>query len=177
MDQDVQQQQQKQNGARWFEPDTKKSSYKTDDHIISWIQENYTPNTEVAIGTDSQINTKHLVRYVTVVCFYNKGHGGRYFYSIEHEKRKPLPKNLRGQQEFQRMTDEVEKSLRVANLVFEKTGIVPCVHLDISPKELHNFTSTMADYLKSYVISYGFNCCLKPESWAANSVANHHSRI
>ena len=48
------------------------------------------------------------------------------------------------------------------------------LHLDVSPFGTNNGTSRLFEMLKGYVQGYGFECRLKPNVWASQSVADRH---
>ena len=126
---------------------------------------------EVGIGTDSQIIGKNF-RFVTVICIYRKGKGGFYFYKPESMPREKY--NLKNQK--LRMFDEVARSIDLSLKLQESTGIVPIIHVDASPVGNGQFTSGFSDQLKGYIQSCGFDAMLKPESYVANCIADHHSK-
>jgi predicted RNase H-related nuclease YkuK (DUF458 family) len=51
-----------------------------------------------------------------------------------------------------------------------------CVHLDMGTDPEKNATSTVVDGLCGYVIGSGFDCEVKPNSWASSSVADRLSK-
>lgn len=129
-------------------------------------------NCEIAVGTDSQYRGKYLF-YITVICLWDRGHGGTYYYKSEYIKRQsygfnPSQKN--------RMFDEVTRTLEVANMIFEQTGMKPICHIDASLPIKKEFTSSFSEQLKGYVISSGYDCVLKPGSYAANCIADRHTK-
>ena len=50
------------------------------------------------------------------------------------------------------------------------------LHLDVSPFNIKNGTSPFSDMLKGYVQGYGFQCKIKPDAWASQSIADRHSK-
>ena len=50
------------------------------------------------------------------------------------------------------------------------------VHVDVSPFNAKQGTSKFSDMLKGYVNGYGFDCKIKPNAWASQSVADKHSK-
>jgi len=126
---------------------------------------------EISIGTDSQPIGEAFC-FVTAVCLYRKGKGGAYYY--KRELVRPRPHILKNQK--LRMLDEVYKSIEIALALREATGVAAMVHIDASPPSGSTFTSKFADQLRGYVISSGLECVLKPSSYAANSVADRHTK-
>jgi len=49
------------------------------------------------------------------------------------------------------------------------------IHLDVNSKK-GNVSYTLADQLSGYAKSAGFECKVKPDSWAASGVADCHTR-
>lgn len=127
-------------------------------------------NVVVFVGTDSQTHGR-FYNYITVVGLYTPGKGGTYYFTGELEERK----KFKGAQKL-RMFEEVTKSLAVATLLQDKLGILPEVHLDVSPPHKKEFTSSLAEQLSGYVLSSGFEPKLKPDSWAASAIADRHAR-
>ena len=50
------------------------------------------------------------------------------------------------------------------------------LHIDVSPFYMKNGTSKFSDMLRGYVAGAGFECRVKPEAWASQSVADKHSK-
>lgn len=141
----------------------------TESEVFEWVKDNLKSTTTLSVGTDShKIKTK--VKFVTVVCLHNQGAGGNYRYTESFESKEACPSNKL------RIFSEVEKSIRVAEKVYEVTGTIPVIHADVSPGHLHEFTSKFSDQVRKYVNAAGFECILKPMSFAANSVADKHSK-
>jgi len=126
---------------------------------------------EVAIGTDSQIRGK-LFRFITVLCIWKKGKGGVYFYKTEYAPRSAFPIS----NQKMRMFDEVGKTIELAIKIQEKTGFKPIVHVDASIPHKKEFTSSFSEQLRGYVVSCGYECVLKPESYVANCIADRHTK-
>ena len=124
---------------------------------------------DLIVGTDSHIKGQ-IFRFPTVVCLHSHRMGGLYYYTVTNE-----PRSLfKGNQQF-RMFTEVEKSIEIGNLIEEKTGRKPIIHIDASKKGTGHFTSAFSDGLKGYAIGSGFEACLKPESFVANAISDRHS--
>lgn len=126
---------------------------------------------QISIGTDSQPLGEAFC-FVSAVCLYRKGRGGTYYY--KREVVRPRPHLLKNQK--LRMLDEVYKSIEIALALREATGVAAAIHIDASPPSGSAFTSKFADQLRGYVISSGLECALKPLSYAANAVADRHTK-
>ena len=157
---------------RWL--DSEENSYSEAD-TLKWLAEKLrigkgeqTP--ELIIGTDSQSHGIQ-VRFITVVCVYAPGKGGDYRFVRQYQPRQ----QFRGKQQT-RMFEEVNISLDLAQLLFEEIGAIPEIHIDASPKENGEFTSSFSDALSGMVRSYGFDAKLKPNAHVASSIADRHSK-
>ena len=87
-------------------------------------------------------------------------------------------KRLRSLQSlYNRILQEAERSIDIALKI---TEIFPDlnleVHLDISAENKNEKTSPMTKMLMGYTIGSGFKCKIKPDSFAASSVADKHSK-
>jgi len=131
----------------------------------------YNKECEIAVGTDSQYRGKYLF-YITVVALWERGKGGTYYYKSEYVRRQ----HFGSSNQKMRMFDEVARTLEVANMIMEQTGIKPICHVDASLPVKKEFTSSFSEQLKGYVISSGYDCVLKPESYAANCIADRHTK-
>jgi hypothetical protein len=107
--------------------------------------------------------------YVSCVVLHKKGKGGRFFV---HKELEETPKSLR-----QRLTNEVWRSIELS---FVLSGLLPknaelVVDLDLNKNPKHK----SADYvheLVGMVTGQGFKCRIKPDAWAAMSVADRYSK-
>ena len=76
-----------------------------------------------------------------------------------------------------RMIKEAEKTINLANHIVE---LIPTakleLHLDISPQENNEGTSHLAKMLVGYVRGSGYECRIKPDAFAAASIADKHSK-
>ncbi len=126
----------------------------------------------VTIGTDS-FTHKRWCTFATAACTHSPGAGnGRYFFYKERTKKS----NFRDL--FSRISEEVSRSLNLAQ-VFVVAGIKPKnikIHIDVSPTESNTKTSNFAEALRGYVKGCGFECEIKPNAWAASTVADRHSK-
>ena len=125
----------------------------------------------ISVGTDSQVIGKTF-RFISVLCIYNPGKGGFYYYLQKYCDRD----NYRLHNQKMRMFDEVAKSIELAVLLRDETGVLPEVHIDASPEKYEEFTSSFSEQLKGYVLGMGFTPVLKPESFAASTIADKHTK-
>jgi uncharacterized protein len=126
----------------------------------------------IAVGTDSQIIGSRFC-FVSVISVHKKGKGGTYYF--KQELSSPSKHMISNQK--MRMFEEVTKSLEIAMAMRELKGIEPQIHIDASPEaNTKSFTSKFSEQLKGYVVSSGFQCLLKPDSYAANAIADKHTK-
>lgn len=157
----------------WKIPEEKGKKYTDDDvctHITTAMRDR-DHEYEIAIGTDSQVRGK-LFRFITVVCIWKKGKGGMYYYRTEYTPRSQFPVS----NQKMRMFDEVAKTIELATKIEEKTSFRPIIHVDASIPNKKEFTSSFSEQLKGYVVSCGYECVLKPESYVANCIADRHTK-
>ena len=126
----------------------------------------------VFIGADSQLHSSRRI-FTRVICLYNEERkkGGRYYYQ-RISLSGPEFNNLMTQ-----LSEETDKALELAMSIQEYNPHVKIeIHLDCSPAESGHQSSRYADMLQGWVTSLGFDCKIKPDGWAACSVADRHSK-
>ena len=140
--------------------------------IIEQIKIHCKYNGTVYIGTDSFF-IKNKCIFSTAICLYGADNqkGGRYFYTKTSLNKKKFPElSLR-------MIKEAENTINLANHIVE---LIPSakleLHLDISPQEKNEGTSHLANMLVGYVKGSGYECRIKPDAFAAASIADKHSK-
>ena len=144
--------------------------------IIKYIQSEvyYHPEYQykISIGTDS-MTTRDTV-FVLVIVLYKVGRGGVYFYKKFHHDRIP---NLRT-----KLYDETQLSLSAADIVIEDIFEVDeklynkinfSIHLDIGE---NGPTKDLIRELEGWVTAMGYDYEIKPDSYAASTIANMHSK-
>jgi len=118
------------------------------------------------IGTDSQnYSKKQMCSFTTVLIAYTMRKGGRI---ITHKHKVPYMDSLR-----QRLLMEAMLSLEVAWYLDQnvpKESIVG-IHLDVN-RSLKYKSGRYKDELVGLVMAQGFNCLIKPDAWAASTVAD-----
>ncbi|MBT6231794.1 MAG: hypothetical protein HOI51_00285 [Nitrosomonadales bacterium] len=127
---------------------------------------------KVFIGSDS-FTTKNKVNFASAICLYGGQAPSRYFFAREY-----LP-----QDNFNalvtRITEEVRRSVELAEHIMTNHDVNSDnieLHIDVSPFHMKNGTSKYCDMLKGYVTGAGFECRVKPQAWASQSVADKHSK-
>ncbi len=127
-------------------------------YVSAWLKEH--PKGKVFIGSDSQVRGD-LVKYSTVVCLWDVGHGVWEAYSTV---KIPRPNDR-----FTRLWNEVQRSVEVAELLRDIAQVT--VHMDFNSNP--KFPSyKLYDAGMGLVKAMGFEAAGKPYSWAASTGAN-----
>jgi predicted RNase H-related nuclease YkuK (DUF458 family) len=117
-------------------------------------------DTQIAIGSDSQVLPSHI-SFVTTICIHHPGRGGKFFYIKDRVSSKMFPTM------HLRIMNEVFLSIEAAN---DLRGIISKkaeVHIDIGAEDRGSRTSKYSKQFAGIVTSSGFECKIKPESWAS----------
>lgn len=123
---------------------------------------------EIHIGSDSQPYYSYVV-FATTICLYLPGRGATYYVSREKSKSKAF-KNL-----GLRLQHESELAIFVANKIRDALSLEKItIHADISPNPV-NKSFKYVKPIQSFIQSMGFECIIKPDSWAA-WVADKHAK-
>lgn len=128
----------------------------------------------VVIGTDSQ-NFDHtkIVNVIAVTC---EGHGGIFFYSITHEN---LIRDVRT-----KLHTETNQSLEIAmsltHIMEEQykklyDNILFSIHIDAGKSDKGK-TKELIPELVGWIRACGYDCEIKPDSYAASSIADKISK-
>jgi len=125
---------------------------------------------ELHVGTDSDPNGKKYA-IATGIALRNPGHGAIYFWS-----RSFLNSKSAGNLGF-RLEREVADSIIVAESLKKllNAQIKIVIHVDCSVK-LHHASGKYAKKLTSYAAGMGYQVKIKPDSWAASSLADKHAK-
>ena len=140
--------------------------------IILQIKEHSKQNGTVYIGTDSFFIKDNCI-FSTAICLYGADNqqGGKYFYTKSKLSKKQFPELSI------RMIKEAEKTINLANDIIKFVPNAKLeLHLDISPQENNEGTSHLANMLIGYVKGSGYECRVKPDAFAAASIADRHSK-
>tara|TARA_B100001094_G_C18111163_1_gene761260 strand:+ start:518 stop:1000 length:483 start_codon:yes stop_codon:yes gene_type:complete len=140
--------------------------------IVAIIEEYVSLGSNIFIGSDS-FTSGGKVCFASTICLHGGTKGGRYFFYKENEDSKKYMTLV------QRITEETRRAIELAELLFITHNFDPEimeVHIDVSPFYTKNGTSKFSDMLKGYVSGYGFDCKIKPNAWASQSVADKHSK-
>lgn len=132
---------------------------------------------EITVGTDSQ--SGHKTKMVEVIVARRMGSGGIFFYRTSYVDR---INNLR-----QKIQEETQRSLALADSLLEA---IECQLIDIG-MNLNNLsinfkihcdvgqegeTNALIKEIVGWVHSMGYECCIKPTSYAASTIANKYSK-
>ena len=153
----------------WFTGTGERYSFE---EVLEIIENHNNNNGSVSVGTDSFIKQEDCV-FSTAICLYGADEqvGGRYFVKRLVFKRKEYDTLL------QRILAEVQKSVELGVKLLEFNPVLDIeIHLDISDSSKGQGTSRFADMLIGYAKGAGFNYKVKPDSFAATSVADKHSK-
>ena len=139
------------------------------DDVVSFVREDEASRYSVVVGTDSEQHTDRA-DFVSVVTVHRLGKHGRYFW-----KRMPP---IKAYDHHDRMLKEASFSLDLAQRVVAALRARISenlynfeIHLDIG----HNGpTKTMISEIVGMITGNGFVARIKPESYAANKVADRH---
>lgn len=153
---------------RWY---TGNGNPTTLDAIHNAIKNHSKTNGKVYIGSDSFVHKKNCI-LSSVICLYNEEQrtGGIYFYSKENLPRKDFPTLT------QRLIHEATNSIELGMGISESIPNVRLeLHLDVN-SDRKAASNKLADSLSGYVKASGFDCKIKPEAWAASTIADKHSK-
>lgn len=131
---------------------------------------------EIAIGSDSH-NT-HETKMVTVIVIYAEGKGGISFNYVE---KLPYIHSIR-----EKLEQETSRSLIAATSLIEilendnkylelYSNCPISIHVDAGNSQ-RGKTKDFIKFVTGWVTSTGFNCIIKPDSYAASSVADKISK-
>src|SRR3989344_7163499 len=173
----------KKEDTKELEPETKKFSSPTKgsldlkeviDEISKFINENSESSYRVVIGSDSQARHSHNapeIDFVSAIVVHRIGHGGRYFYKKEKQKKKYVLRDkiytetLMSLQLAEEVVPELRKAIPASTYDLE-------IHIDVGPL---GPTRDMIKEVVGMVNGNGFKAKTKPDSWGASSVADKHT--
>ena len=141
--------------------------------IAEFILKDVHAEYEITVGTDSQSHKD--TKMVEVIAVHRVGNGGLFFYNTEYIKRIPDLK--------QKIEAETYRSLEAANgilsgleeILFDQEVLLDDINLSF---QIHcdigicGKTNMLIKEITSWVQSYGYLCCIKPDSYAASGIAN-----
>ena len=140
--------------------------------ILTDISETNIDNLKFIVGADSQW-AKGKVTYTVVIVMLLDGKGARGYY-----KKQITDRNTYVSMQ-QRLFTETYQAVEVAkwlNPILEQIGYeIKEVHTDLNPSPNHA-SYEMVQHCLGYIKGMGFEGKLKPDSWAANSVADYRTK-
>ena len=139
--------------------------------VLQYISDSPEDHYMLTLGTDSQSHDK--TKIVMVIAVHRIAKGGIFFYDI---KKIPLIRNIR-----QKIIYETQMSLQLADellQILEHMGIGEYIvdyqiHCDIG---VSGKTSQLIPEITAWVKGCGYNCQIKPNSYAASAIANKFSK-
>jgi len=141
--------------------------------IIEAVEKHYFNNGTVYIGSDSQPHKGGCVLSSAIVLHgADEQKGGIYFVTREKILSKEMTVLVT------RILAETERTIRIAHDIAHLFPDIKMeVHVDVSNTDRQNATSNLASMIVGYVTGNGFDCKVKPEAFAAASVADKHSKM
>tara|TARA_R100001594_G_scaffold146677_1_gene198408 strand:- start:11 stop:481 length:471 start_codon:yes stop_codon:yes gene_type:complete len=140
--------------------------------VVADIKNHANINGKVYIGTDSQVIKEQCI-FSTAICLHGADNqeGGKYYIRKIKFNASKFPSLL------SRISSEVEKSIAIAMKVLKDIPKVNIeLHLDVSPSEKKEKSSKFADMLIGYAKGVGFECKVKPDAFAATTIADKHTK-
>lgn len=141
------------------------------DEITQIIRDHVNLGGRIFIGCDSNV-VGTCCTYATAIVLYNENErrGGRYFFN-RNRTQIALRSSLRT-----RLMTEADMSILLGIELQEEFPEARIeIHLDVSQRK-ENLSNGVADQVAGYAKAAGFECKLKPESWASSCVADEHTR-
>ena len=130
------------------------------DDFKSEIESDKNVEIKLAVGSDSQVLLSHI-SFVTTICIHYPGRGGKFFYIKERQNKKAFPTM------HLRLMNEVFLSLEAANDLNKIISQKAEIHIDIGGEDKSSKTAKFSKQFIGMVSSSGFQCKIKPESWAS----------
>ena len=144
----------------------------TMESVLVELRAHVAANGRIYIGTDSYID-KSRCAFATAICLHGADgqSGGKYFFRKVYLNRQNFPSLV------QRILREVQDSIEIALTISEKLPTAKIeLHLDVSPSNKENGTSKISEMVTGYAKPSGFDCNIKPDASAPQSVADKHSK-
>lgn len=145
--------------------------------IAAYISEKPSADYEITVGTDSQNHS--MTKMVEVIAIHRVGDGGIFFYfseyvpKIQSLKAKITAETARSLENAYGLTDDVGLYLLEKDIDIDKLNINFQVHCDIG---YYGKTRELIAEITAWVESCGYECHIKPESYAASGIANMISK-
>ena len=154
---------------RWFNGSNKYVSFED---IAVDIQNHSKNGGTVYIGTDSQIIRNQCIFSTAIVLHGANDQVGGNFYIRRQKFGSKIYSTL-----LERIYSEVESSVQIAMKIIKNCPKVDIeLHLDISGSDKGEKTSKFADMLMGYAKGVGFECKIKPDAFAASTIADKYNK-
>ena len=146
--------------------------------IANYIAENPAYEYELTVGTDSQTFADHT-KIVEVIAVHRIGNGGIYFYHVDYVEKfrslrdKIYDETTRSLENAKDLMLDVGIKLEDAGLDIDDVNIHFQIHCDIGTS---GKTRELIKEIVGWVTSEGYECCIKPDSYTANAIADKHSK-
>jgi hypothetical protein len=137
--------------------------------LIAYMRERPLSPYRITIGTDSQLLHNGVADFVSAIVIHRVGNGGRYFFRRFHGKNFFTLRD--------RIIHEVLTSLELGTQILELLREHPRlqfefeIHADVGE---HGPTKAMLQEVIGMIRAYNFEAKVKPESYAASSIADRH---
>ena len=153
---------------RWFSGDYKETSLE---EIFVDIRNHSKNKGKIYIGSDSYVQKQNCIFCCAIVLHGAEGQsGGRYYYHrfLTHKNNFPSMTT--------RITHEVQKSIEIGMEVGQECPNVKVeLHLDIN-NDKRMSSQKMVESMTGWVKGLGFDCKIKPDSWASSKIADIHTK-
>jgi predicted RNase H-related nuclease YkuK (DUF458 family) len=155
--------------TRWFTGSGNEVEFE---EILKQIREHAKNGGIVYLGTDSFLNKDRCTFSTALVLHGASGQsGGKYFINRNNSHKGPYNVLVA------RITEETNRSVQLG---LKLMGLCPNIkieiHLDVSASDKKAGTSHLSDMLVGYAKGAGFETKIKPDAFAAASIADKHSK-
>lgn len=146
--------------------------------IANYLSQNLHNEYQITVGTDSQNFDK--TKIVEVIAVHRVGQGGIFFYRINYT---PRIDNLR-----QKIQEETQRSLDIADnlILMIELSLLDQYNIDLNKINIHfqihcdvgynGSTKALIQEIVGWVQAMGYECAIKPDSYAASGIANKFSK-
>jgi predicted RNase H-related nuclease YkuK (DUF458 family) len=154
---------------RWYTGSGKRITFES---ISKLAFSHHNNDGTVHIGTDSHIKQSKCIFSIAICLIGNtKKTPNRYFITCIERAAAHYPTLL------QRMVDEVQKSVNMGLTLLNYCPKIDIeLHLDISAAHKNETTSKFSNMLVGVAQGSGFECKIKPNAFAASSVADRYNK-
>lgn len=138
---------------------------KKDVEVVSYLKQQLKehPDSDIYIGTDSQVHGK-TTTYAVVIVLHRKGRGGHVLF---YRETLPVIYDM-----FTKIYKEVEMSLEVAEyLVANGVKKAKKIDIDINPDKRYRSNIVLSSAM-GLLAGYGYEGRMKPHAWASSHVAD-----